>query len=125
MRDCGTRPGPPPRLRSGPDRPRIAKLAKLASKNLSSDETLAARVLGAYGDKDDVAHAFFSEYVSGSWAGPASARWGQLALNADEVPKRSSLPRLRRWAADTARGLSEMAERDRQARKNRTSVGDE
>jgi hypothetical protein len=93
---------------------RAAAIAKLAPKDLSSDETLAALILGAYGDRDDVAQAFFGEYLSGGWVGPASARWTELAMNAEEVAKRSKLPKLRSWATETARGFKEMAERDRQ-----------
>ena len=93
---------------------RASIVAKLASKNFANDDTLASRIVGTYGDRDDVASAFFSEYVSGSWSGPASAHWEQLATSIEEVAKRTKLPKLRRWAADAARGLRQMAERDRQ-----------
>jgi hypothetical protein len=93
---------------------RASMVAKLSSKNFANDDTLASRVVGTYGDRDDVASAFFSEYVSGSWWGPASAHWEQLATSIEEVAKRTTLPKLRRWAADAARGLRQMAERDRQ-----------
>lgn len=93
---------------------RAAMVAKLASKNFSTDETLAARVLGVYGDSEDVANAFFAEYVSGSWSGPASAHWEHLAEAVDAVATRTKLPKLRRWATDAARDLRRMAERDRQ-----------
>ena len=89
-------------------------IAKLASKNFASDDTLASHIVGTYGDRDDVATAFFSEYVSGGWSGRASTHWEQLAAAIEEVAKRTKLPKLRRWAADTARRLREMAERDRQ-----------
>jgi hypothetical protein len=98
---------------AGPDE-RASIVAKLASKNFSSDETLASRIVGTYGDRDDVASAFFSEYVSGSWSGPASTHWEQLATSIKEVAKRTKLPKLRRWATDAARSLRRMAERDRQ-----------
>jgi hypothetical protein len=65
-------------------------IAKVASKDLSNDETLAARVLGAYGDKHDVASAFFAEFVSGIWRGTSSGHWEQLAATADDVAKRTS-----------------------------------
>jgi hypothetical protein len=93
---------------------RASMVARLASKNFSSDEMLAARIVGTYGDRDDVASAFFSEYVSGSWWGPASTHWEQLATAIEEVAQRTKLPKLRRWAAEAARSLRQMAERDRQ-----------
>lgn len=93
---------------------RCAIVARLASKDLSKDETLVSRLLGEYGDKGEVASAFFSAYVSGSWSGPASAHWDQLAESLEVVASRTSLPKLRRWATDSARSLRLMAERDRQ-----------
>jgi hypothetical protein len=91
-----------------------AVVARLASKNMSTDETLASRLLGEYGDNERVASAFFSEYVSGIRSGPASAHWDQLAESLDTVAGRTALPKLRRWAADSVRSLRRMAERDRQ-----------
>lgn len=93
---------------------RASMVAKLVSKNFSSDETLASRIVGTYGDRDDVASAFFSEYVSGSWSGPASSHWEQLAASIEEVANRTRLLKLRRWAADATRRLRQMAERDLQ-----------
>ena len=93
---------------------RASIVARLASTNFANDDTLASRIVGAYGDRDDVASAFLSEYVSGGWSGPASAHWVQLATSIEEVATRTKLPKLRRWAADAARGLRQMAERDRQ-----------
>ena len=93
---------------------RASIVARLASKSFANDDTLASRIVGTYGDRDDVASAFFSVYVSGSWSGSASAHWEQLATAIEEVSKRTKLPKLRRWAADAARELRQMAERDRQ-----------
>ncbi len=93
---------------------RAAMIARLTSKDMSTDETLAARVLADYGDDDGVANAFFSEYVSGSWTGPASSHWTKLAEALDAIASRTKLPKLRRWAADSARSLRRMAERDHQ-----------
>lgn len=93
---------------------RASIVARLASKNFATDDTLASRIVGEYGDRDDVASAFFSEYVSGSWWGPASTHWEELATSVDEVAKRTKLPKLRRWAAEAARDLRQMAERDHQ-----------
>lgn len=93
---------------------RAAVVAKLTSKNVSTDETLAARIIGTYGDNEQVASVFISAYVSGGWLGPASSHWDQLAESLDAVTGRTALPKLRRWASDAARSLRKMAERDRQ-----------
>lgn len=92
---------------------RASIVATLASKNFGNDDSLASRIVAAYGDRDDVASAFFSEYVSGSWSGPASTHWEQLATSLEEVAQRTKLPKLRRWATDSGRSLKRMAERDR------------
>ena len=88
-------------------------MAHLVSKNLSNDETLASRLVGSYGDIERVASAFFSAFLSGSWTGPASENWMQLARDLEEVARRTSLPELRRWAADAVRSLQQMAEQER------------
>jgi hypothetical protein len=93
---------------------RAAMVAQFASKDMSTEATLASRLLGAYGDNERVASALFSEYVSGFWSGPASAHWDELADSLEDVARRTALPKLRRWAADSARSLRGMAERDRQ-----------
>jgi hypothetical protein len=89
-------------------------LARLVSKDFSSDETLAARIVGSHGDRDDVANECFSDFVSGSWWGSAATHWEELAASLDDVAKRTALPKLRRWATDSACSLRQMAERDRQ-----------
>jgi hypothetical protein len=93
---------------------RAAVVARLASKDFSGDETLASRIIGEYGDIEGVGGAFFSEYVSGVWSGPASSHWDQLAASLDEIARRTKLSKLRRWARNSARSLRGMAERDRQ-----------
>jgi hypothetical protein len=93
---------------------RAAIMARLASKDMSTDQTLVSRLLAEYGDNDPIAASFFSAYVSGSWWGPASSHWDQLAEALDTVAGRTALPKLRRWASDHARSLREMAERDRE-----------
>ena len=93
---------------------RAAMVARLTSRNMSTDETRASRILGEYGDNERVANAFFSEYMSGGWSGPASAHWDQLADSLEKVAGRTALPKLRRWAADSAGSLRRMAERDRE-----------
>jgi hypothetical protein len=89
-------------------------IAKLASKNFSSDDALDARILGTYGDKDDVGTTYFAEYVSGEWQGPASSHWEELASELEDVAQRTKLAKLQRWARKSARDLKRMAERDRQ-----------
>lgn len=89
-------------------------VAQLANKDMSTDATLASRILGEYGDNERVAGAFFSAYVSGSWWGPASAHWKQLADSLEGVAGRTALPKLRHWATNSAQSLRRMAERDRQ-----------
>jgi hypothetical protein len=99
-------------VHSDPDM-RASIVARLVSISFARDDTLAARIVGAYGDREDVASACFSEYVSGAWWGPASSHWEQLATSIEEVAKRTNLPKLRRWASDAASSLRQMAERDR------------
>ena len=93
---------------------RAAVVAQLATKDMSTDVTLASRILGEYGDNEKVASSFFSEYMSGGWTGSASTHWNQLADSLEEVARRTALPKLRRWAADSVRSLRGMAERDQQ-----------
>jgi len=93
---------------------RAPMIARLARKDLSSDETLAARVLGVYGDRNEIASAFFSEYVSGVWVGSASDHWQEVAEEVEGVAKRTKLPKLQHWATDAASRLRRMAEQDRQ-----------
>ena len=91
---------------------RASVIARLVSKNMSTDETLSARILGAFGDDEDVASSFFAAYVTGNWTGPASDHWRRLASHVDAVAERTALPRLRNWARDAADRLRRMAERD-------------
>ncbi len=89
---------------------RAAIVVRLISKNMESDETLASRLLGKYGDNERVASVFLSSYLSGSWTGPSSSRWNHLAQKLDAVVERTKLPKLRRWASNSARSLRKMAE---------------
>ncbi len=94
---------------------RAAIVAKLANMDFSSDDTLVSRIVGTYGDREDVAIAFFSEYVTGFWSGPASAHWEGLAIYINELVNRTKLPKLRRWAQDkAAQELRRMADQSRQ-----------
>lgn len=93
---------------------RASLVAKLVINDFSSDETLASRIVGAYGDRVEVASAFCSEYMSGVVWGSGSTHWEKLATSVEEVTKHTKLPKLRHWATDVARDLRMMAERERQ-----------
>jgi hypothetical protein len=93
---------------------RAAMVAKLIEIDLTNDQTLAAQLLGHYGDHEDVASAFFSAIITGSWWGSASSRWNELASNLEAAAKLTKLPRVRGWALSSCESLREMAERDRQ-----------
>lgn len=85
-------------------------VAKLSSGDVSNDQTLASIVLGQFGENEMVSDAFFSKYISGTWRGPASSRWSQLAHSLDEVAGRTDLVKLRRWAQKYAGVLRRMEE---------------
>lgn len=93
---------------------RSAIAARLVGDNMSADDTLPSLIIGLYGDVEQVGSAFFSEYITGSWSGPASMHWDKLADSLEAVSARTTLPKLRRWASDSVRSLREMATRDRQ-----------
>jgi hypothetical protein len=60
-----------------------------------------------------VGNSFFSEYLSGSWTGPSSLHWDELRVTIEEVAARPNYPKLRDWAATSARSLRKMAEENR------------
>lgn len=93
---------------------RGSTVAHLASKDFSSDETLACQILGEYGGLEVVGSSFFSSYISGMFRGSSSAHWDSLADNLAEVGKRTKLSRLRRWALSSEDSLRKMAAQDRQ-----------
>ncbi|MBF2097400.1 MAG: hypothetical protein IGQ88_03350 [Gloeomargaritaceae cyanobacterium C42_A2020_066] len=93
---------------------RASLVAKLVINDFSSDETLASRIVGAYGDRVEVASALRSEYMSGVVWGSASTHWEKLATSVEEATKHTKLPKLWRWATDVARVLRMMAEGERQ-----------
>jgi hypothetical protein len=95
-------------------RQRARIVALYANKDFSSDSSLASRVIGSYGHDERVASAFLGEYLSGTWCGPSSEHWEELARSLDEVAARTALPRLRRWANSSARTLRRMAESERE-----------
>ena len=89
-------------------------LSNLASPDLATDDTLASRMLGTYGDDQRVASAFFSVFVSGVSWGPTSAHWERLAVDLDAVVTRTGLAQVRRWATRVSHQLRQMAARDRE-----------
>jgi hypothetical protein len=93
---------------------RAEMIAWFAKKDMSADDNLASRILGQYGDNEQIADAFFSEYVTGSWSGPASEHWEQLAESLEEIAKRTVMPKLHSWADRSVCFLREMAQRDQQ-----------
>jgi hypothetical protein len=92
---------------------RADRVVRITSKDLSSDELLTARLLGEYGDIESVGNVFFSEFWSGSWFGPSSLHWDELGSTLEEVAVRTKLPKLRSWAANSARAFRKMAEEER------------
>ena len=93
---------------------RVAPLVRMSNVGNLADDTLAARLIGEYGDDPAVADTFFSNYVSGSWWGPASSHWNELAAALHGVAERTALAKLRDWASASARRINEMAEQEQQ-----------
>lgn len=91
-----------------------AVLARLCGTDLSSDATLMSRTLGEFADNDAVSNAFVSNYLSGSWWGPSSVHWAELARKLETVAQRTAFAKLRIWAHGTAHKLRDMARRDRE-----------
>jgi hypothetical protein len=98
---------------------RAALLAPLMNKQSLSDDSLAARVIARYGNDEDVSHAFFSQYVSGTWSGPLSSRSREMANNLFGIAQRTALPGLQRWATESAAALHTMADREQQTEEER------
>ena len=93
---------------------RVAPLARMSNLHTLTDGTLAARLIGEYGDNQVVSEVFFSHYVSGSWWGPASSHWGELAKALNDVADRTTFSKLRGWASATARKIGEMSEQEQE-----------
>src|SRR5258708_11113643 len=91
---------------------RASIVAHLASKDFSSDETLASKVLGTFGKSEVVRSAFFSNFISGLFGGSASNHWEALATQLTAVSKRPRLPELSRWAQSAATSLQHRAQQD-------------
>ncbi|MDE0448773.1 MAG: hypothetical protein OXH96_19080 [Spirochaetaceae bacterium] len=99
---------------------RAALVALLTNKQSLSDDSLAAGIIARYGNDEDVSDAFFSHYVSGTFAGPLSSRSRELANNLADISERTALPGLRRWAAKSAAALRTMAESEKQEEEERS-----
>ncbi|MDP3207937.1 MAG: hypothetical protein Q8M65_02205 [Rhodoglobus sp.] len=99
---------------AGNPKDRAPLTARFVVKDLSHDASLAAEVLGRFGDDEDVGRAFLSAYLSGSWSGPVSEHWKEIAARLSETEQRTKLPRLKTWALGATRSLLEMAESERQ-----------
>jgi hypothetical protein len=89
-------------------------IADLTNMDLSSDETLTARVLGAYGGIEVVSAAFLRRYMSGGWTGDESTHWIRRADFLDEIAKRTVVTRVRGWAVNSASSLKNLAEHCRE-----------
>ena len=98
---------------------RAALLAPLANKLSLIDDSLAARVIARYGNDEDVSHAFFSQYVSGTWSGPWSSRCREMVNDLFGIAQRTALPGLQRWATESAAALHTMADREQQTEEER------
>jgi len=99
---------------------RAALVARLTNKHPLSDDSLAAGIIARYGNDEDVSDAFFSHYVSGTFAGPLSSRSRDMASDLSGIAERTALPGLRRWAAKSAAALRAMAESEQQEEEERS-----
>ncbi len=84
---------------------RASIVARLISTDMSTDSTLASLILGDHGDVEPIASAFLSKCISGA----AASQWQQLAEALDATASRTTLPKLRIWASNSARKLRQMA----------------
>jgi hypothetical protein len=91
---------------------RAPLLADLIGMNLSSDDTLAARILGKFGDNEKIANAFYARYTTGSWSGEASQHFLELADRLTSVANNTSLPKLRAWAKNSSHSLRLLAQHE-------------
>lgn len=98
---------------------RAPLVARMALKNLSSDETLAAQLLGRHGDKPSVRSAFLLSYSTGAWSGSAARHWNSVAQELENVARRTGLPKLRKWAKDAAGSIRRMAQEDQHLEEER------
>jgi hypothetical protein len=99
---------------SADPRQRAAVISRLIVMDMSTDQTLAARLISDYGDDEDVASSFFAAYTTGSWWGPSSLHWAECGRGLEAVAARTALPKLKTWALDHAHHLKKMSQRDSQ-----------
>ncbi len=93
---------------------RAALLARLTDRITLTDESLAGRIIAAYGHHRAVDEAFFGHHVSGGGWGPVSSGWENAAQELDQVATHTRLSGLHRWAQQTAETLRKMANQERQ-----------
>lgn len=89
--------------------PLFARLVKL---DFRSDETLASKILGQFGELETVRDSFGAAFSSGMWSGTWSGHWNALAASLELVAERTSFDKLRSWAIEKAADLRLQAERD-------------
>jgi hypothetical protein len=77
-----------------------------------SDETLASKILGQFGELETVRDSFGAAFSSGMWSGTWSGHWNALAASLELVAERTSFDKLRSWAIEKAADLRLQAERD-------------
>ena len=93
---------------------RVGPLARMSNMDALKDDTLAARLIGAYGDNQMVAEVFLSRFVSGGWLGPASSHWSDRARALKDVAESTRISRLRVWASAAVQTVRTMAAREKQ-----------
>ena len=93
---------------------RAALLASLTNKKSLADETIAAHIIAQYGRDETVSDAFLSHHISGTFAGPGSLHFRELADNFSDIAKRTTLPGVRSWANGSASVLRSMANQEQQ-----------
>ncbi|WP_144234499.1 hypothetical protein [Oceanidesulfovibrio marinus] len=92
---------------------RAATIVSFLKMDFSNDENLASQLIEKYSDQEKIPGRVFSKFVSGSWAGPASSHWEELAKELDNVAANTTLPKLKQWSQWAASELRNMAERER------------
>lgn len=91
---------------------RAALLASLTNKKSLNDETIAAHIIAQYGSDETVSDAFLSHHISGTFAGPGSHHFRELANNFSGIAKRTALPGVRSWANRSESVLRRMANQE-------------
>ena len=93
---------------------RAALLASLTNKKSLDDETIAAHIIAQYGSDETVGDAFMSHHIAGTFAGPGSFHFRELADSFSRIAKHTVLPGLRSWADRSASVLRSMANQEQQ-----------